>query len=138
MSDLRNPSRTHSPPQMTMSGISGGTYRPCATCSRPAGILVDGKTETPAGGVTLEWEDETRSVLWITPHEAGCSEAARPNDPAGKRVTLPANCIGPQSFELNGVVFGDDARAPELHHLAAAHPLSPGERVSDDLAQGES
>lgn len=96
-----------SAPRMTMTGVSGGTYRPCGTCHRPAGVVVNGASETPPGGVTLEWEDETRATLWVTPHGEGCAEAARPNDPTGKRVTLPASVIGRQQFEFCGVMFGD-------------------------------
>jgi hypothetical protein len=94
-------------PQLTMTGFTGGTHRPCGTCNRPAAVIVNSKTEQPPGGVTLEWEDQTRSVLWVTPHEEGCAEAARPNDPTGKRVTLPPHVIGSQSVELHGARFGD-------------------------------
>lgn len=109
-------------PQVTMTGIRGATFRPCGTCHRPAGvIIVNRKTEQPPGGITLEWEDETRSTLWATPHGEGCAEAARPNDPTGKRITLPPDAIGAQAFELHGAHFGDrDA----LRDMVADYPIT--------------
>lgn len=88
-------------------GDVSGTYRPCPVCGHPAATVVDGVPQSAPGGTTLEWADEYRSAMWISPHDEGCPEAARPNDPTGKRITLPASTITGQSFELNGVRFGD-------------------------------
>jgi hypothetical protein len=95
---------------ITPDGNVSGTYKPCPECHRPSAVVKDGEIQPAEGGTTLEWSGLDRAELWVTPHNEGCSEAARPNDPTGKRATFPAGTITNQSFEFDGVRFPGDFR----------------------------
>lgn len=90
---------------ITPDGDVSGTYKPCPVCHHPSAAIDNGVIQPALGGTTLEWSGLDRAELWITPHHEGCTEAARPNDPTGKRATFPPSVIKSHSIEFDGVRF---------------------------------